>query len=134
MTTRLYGPHPCRDCGTMITTHTHVLCLACRRDPEITLVRPITPYRTVEDIRECPRCGDRFLRILEHEVGVLCTLGHSTFAREGQWDREASKPRRTPPVNGISDRREDLSFRVRDHRRGIGKALTVVPGRRATHP
>ena|SRR3990172_9065235 len=126
MSTRIYGPHPCRDCGTLIT-HTRAICTACWHDPAISLVRPDTPYRTVEDLRECPKCGDRFLRVLEHEVGVLCTLGHSTFVREGQWDREAARPRPVPPIDGIS-----MPVRVRSpRRRGVGKALTITPGWRS---
>ena len=132
---RHLGPHPCAQCGLVITT-SKGLCTACWRDPAVTQLSPSTPYHDVASIRLCPKCGDRFLRVLEHEIGVICCNGHVTFCTNGHWDREAAKPRPVPPVDGISERHEDLSFRIRSHRRGIGKALTVAPGwrTRSSHP
>src|SRR3972149_5887820 len=78
---------------------------------------PGVRYTRLDEITACPTGGDTYLRELANFVGVICGLGHTTFARSGQWDREAARPPHTPLMDGLSERRDDLSFRKRSGRR-----------------
>ena len=84
---------------------------------QMALTMPGVRYPRLEEITACPQCGDTYLRELENFVGVICGLGHTTFARSGEWGREAARLHHTPLMDGLSGRREDLSFRKRSGRR-----------------
>lgn len=93
--------------------------------------RPAVTKRR-DEIRRCPHCGATILR--DDGPFLACLCGARIPLTDGDWERERGRLAMSHPaplLDGMAERQENLSFRVRPHRRGIGKALTVTSHRSA---